>query len=162
MQHRMTIQRTLLLDTIKHLEGHVTAEQIYALLAKRYPQISKATVYRNLNLLEEEHQILRIAVPGAADYYESNTAPHYHIKCLECNQLTDVSLNLDKTLEQEIQDTNGFALLGHSLLFYGICPRCQQAHDTKTAANENSDTGSRESMTSASHAGLNQQVETPA
>ncbi len=146
MQHRMTIQRTLLLDTIKHLEGHVTAEQIYALLAKRYPQISKATVYRNLNLLEEEHQILRIAVPGAADYYESNTAPHYHIKCLECNQLTDVSLNLDKTLEQEIQDTHGFALLGHSLLFYGICPRCQQAHDTKTAANENSDTGSRESV----------------
>lgn len=126
MQHRTTIQRTLLLDTIQHLDGHATAEQIYALLVKRFPQISKATVYRNLTVLENEHQIMRIAVPDGADYYEHNTKPHYHIKCINCQQITDVALKHDTALEHELAETHGFAVLGHSLLFYGLCPKCQE------------------------------------
>ena len=53
MKNRNTIQRTLVLETVRKLRCHATADQIYEEITKEHPTISKATVYRNLSLLSE-------------------------------------------------------------------------------------------------------------
>ena len=124
--HRSTIQRVLVFDTVMRMHGHATADQIHAQISERHPHLSRATVYRNLNNLAQEHKILRISVPGSADFYEANTTPHYHLKCIHCQRIFDVTLPFMDNIEQRINDTHGFKVLGHSLTFYGVCPACQQ------------------------------------
>lgn len=124
--HRSTIQRVLVFDTVMRMHGHATADQIHAQISERHPHLSRATVYRNLNNLAQEHKILRISVPGSADFYEANTTPHYHLKCIHCQRIFDVTLPFMDNIEQHINDTHGFKVLGHSLTFYGVCPSCQQ------------------------------------
>ena len=53
MARRNTIQRSLVLEAVNRLHCHATADEVYEEIIKEHPTISKATVYRNLNLLSE-------------------------------------------------------------------------------------------------------------
>ena len=56
---RNTIQRLLVLETVNKLQCHATADEIYRAIVKEHPNISRATVYRNLNSLSESGSYLR-------------------------------------------------------------------------------------------------------
>ena len=60
MKNRNTIQRSLVLEAVNKLQCHATADQIYAEIVKEHPAVSKATVYRNLNLLSEMGEIRKM------------------------------------------------------------------------------------------------------
>ena len=92
MKNRNTLQRRLVLETVRRMRNHPTAEEIYLAIAAENPLISKATVYRNLKLLSEQGESLRIPIPDGADRFDFNVAPHYHVKCRICNQVSDVDM----------------------------------------------------------------------
>ena len=83
LKHRETKQRRIVLETVRSHTDHPTAnticEEVHAIDGK----ISQSTVYRNLNCLSEDGEILHIKVSGA-DRLELRTALHYHIICLKC------------------------------------------------------------------------------
>ena len=60
MLRRNTIQRSLVYEAVNALQNHATADEIFALIAKDHPHISKGTVYRNLNQLVEDGEIRAI------------------------------------------------------------------------------------------------------
>ena len=70
MKNRNTMQRRLVLETVQQLQTHPNAESIYQAVAAKHPQISKATVYRNLKLLAQQGAILHIPLPSDADCYD--------------------------------------------------------------------------------------------
>ena len=92
MKNRNTLQRRLVLETVRRMRNHPTAEEIYLAIAAENPLISKATVYRNLKLLSEQGESLRIPIPDGADRFDFHVAPHYHIKCRVCSQVFDVDM----------------------------------------------------------------------
>ena len=47
-------QREIILEVIKNNRTHPTAEEIYILVTKKEPKISRSTVYRNINILVEK------------------------------------------------------------------------------------------------------------
>ena len=53
MTKRNTIQRQLVIAAVRFLADHPTAEEVYDRITMEYPDISKGTVYRNLNSLVE-------------------------------------------------------------------------------------------------------------
>ena len=53
-QHRMTRQRKVILDTLRRLKTHPTADEVFSIVRKQLPRISLGTVYRNLELLFNE------------------------------------------------------------------------------------------------------------
>ena len=53
MSHRHTLQRSLILEAVKELRCHATTDEVYDAIVKKYPNISRGTVYRNLNLLSD-------------------------------------------------------------------------------------------------------------
>ena len=61
---RNTIQRAIVLEAVNNLHCHATADELYKEIIKKHPTISKATVYRNLNLLSEMGEIRRLEIPG--------------------------------------------------------------------------------------------------
>lgn len=122
---RNTVQRDLVLQAVTALHTHPTADEVYLMITEKYPSISKATVYRNLNLLAEEGRIRKISVPAGADRYDFHAAPHYHIRCVRCGQVFDVDMPYQPQIHEKIRDTHGFFIQGHDIVFQGICPQCK-------------------------------------
>ena len=129
MARRNTIQRTLVLEAVNRLRCHATADQIYDEIRKDHPSISRATVYRNLNLLAEMGQVRRWEIPGSADCFDHICANHCHVKCAVCGRLFDVDMDFVSGLEQGIRDDHGFAFTGYDILFHGVCPACRREKD---------------------------------
>ena len=92
LKHRETKQRRIVLETVRSHTDHPTAnticEEVHAIDGK----ISQSTVYRNLNCLSEDGEILHIKVSGA-DRYDLRTDLHYHIICLKCGKVIDIPLS---------------------------------------------------------------------
>lgn len=123
---RNTIQRMMILDIIRNIHIHPTADEIYRLVAAVYPRISKGTVYRNLNLLAEQGELLRLELPNVPDRFDAHTAPHYHFRCRHCGRLFDVDMPYIPHLESLPNEMPGFQFEGHELIFTGVCPACSQ------------------------------------
>lgn len=92
MAKRNTIQRSLVLEAVNKLHCHATADEVYEEIIKEHPTISKATVYRNLNLLSEMGEIRRLQIPGSADRYDHISRNHCHVKCKVCGRVFDVDM----------------------------------------------------------------------
>ena len=121
---RNTIQRSLVLEAVNKLKCHATADEIYQEVTREHPNISKGTVYRNLNQLSDSGEIRKIETPGGADRFDHRCHDHYHVKCLRCGRVFDVDMEYITGLEGKIRDAHGFS--GHDLMFRGICPECQK------------------------------------
>ena len=122
---RMTIQYAVILDAVKKLHCHATAEEVYTYVTRTHPHISKGTVYRNLNRLAELGEIRRRELPGGADGYDERLDAHYHARCQRCGRLFDVDMEYQADLTERIRDTHGFLFTGNDIIFTCICPDCQ-------------------------------------
>jgi Fe2+ or Zn2+ uptake regulation protein len=123
MTNRNTVQRRLVLEAVKQL-FHPTAEEVYGMVAREHPNVSKATVYRNLNLLADKGQIRRVQLLDAAIRFDGSLSNHFHAQCRGCGQVLDVAA------EQTFQDMSGiladqgFWVEGQEVLFHGLCASC--------------------------------------
>ena len=124
MIQRNTIQCSLVLDMVRMLHCHATVDEIYDAVVKEHPNISKATVYRNLNRLAEMGKIRKIEIPDGPDRFDHIYQQHYHVKCTICGRVYDVEMEYMEDLEKKIMDTRGFEFMGHNIIFQGICPDC--------------------------------------
>ena len=126
MARRNTIQRSLVLAAVNKLHCHATADEVYGEIKKEHPTISRATVYRNLNLLSELGEIRRLEIPGSADRFDHISRNHCHVKCIICNRVFDVDMDFVAGLESGIRDTRGFDFTGYEIIFRGVCPECKK------------------------------------
>ena len=127
MMKRNTIQRSLVFEAVNKLQCHATADEIYEAIVKEHPNISRATVYRNLKLLSETGVIRKMEIPGGADRFDHQCHDHCHVKCEKCGRVFDVDMEYIAGLEKNIKDHHGFSFTGYDILFRGICPNCQES-----------------------------------
>ena len=126
MAQRNTVQRSLVLSAMEHLHKHPTADEVYEYLHTDHPGISKATVYRNLNVLCENGDLFRLSLPSAADRFDLAPHAHYHVKCRCCGKIEDVDIPYLESLQQEVSQATGYALNTYQMVFEGVCPACQK------------------------------------
>lgn len=124
MIRRNTFQRSVVLDAVRELKCHATADEIYENVKRSCPTISRATVYRNLQHLCELGEIRRREIPGSPDRYDHLTTAHYHVRCLVCGRVSDVEMAYLTDLQQAITDAHGYVIREHDIVFIGICPAC--------------------------------------
>ena len=125
MISRNTIQRQIVLNAVKELTSHPTAEDVYTCIVKQHPNISKGTVYRNLNLLADQGELLRVRIPDGADRYDFRTQRHYHIRCSKCGRVFDVDMPYQEDFLDSVPDTHGFIFTDYEIVFAGLCTDCQ-------------------------------------
>ncbi len=122
---RNTFQKSLVLKTVHNLQCHASADEVYEAIKTTYPNISRATVYRNLNELAKNKEIRKIEVSEGADRFDHQCFDHYHTRCTKCGKIFDVDMEYIKNLEKTIKNQHGFEFSGHDIMFKGICPRCK-------------------------------------
>ncbi len=88
----MTRQRALILQIVNTSYNHPTAEEIYTEALVHMPEMVRATVYNNLNVLVASGQIIRLHTADGADRYDRASHPHAHLICDRCGSICDVEL----------------------------------------------------------------------
>lgn len=131
---RNTIQRSLVLQTVRSMHNHPTAEQVHAELAQKHPAISRGTVYRNLGILAESGDIQRVSHLNAADRFDFNCASHYHFRCRNCGGVFDIGLPYREGLPRELGEEYSFLIETCDIVFTGLCPDCQKHSEEKNKA----------------------------
>lgn len=121
---RYSKQRESLLSVLKSTREHPTAQDIYEMMRERDPKISLGTVYRNLALLTELGEILRIDTEHDSVHYDGFTHQHYHFVCNECKEVSDLAIP-PLVIDAEVEKENGCSISGHTLVFYGKCKNCK-------------------------------------
>lgn len=128
---RYSKQRELILNVLKERNDHPTAEMLYNDIIKIMPTIGIATVYRNLAVLYESGQILKIETKqGESDRFDGNLMPHLHFQCLECNEIQDIFLDecdnekLNKKLKEFANIINA-EVTSSKIILKGKCEKCK-------------------------------------
>ena len=121
-------QRESIVNFLASRTDHPTAETIYQNIKKEFPNISLGTVYRNLSLLEEIGEIIKISTGVGPDHYDYNTAPHYHFICRGCGRVMDIDLDFADELMTQVQESTDLAIESCSVSFTGLCPDCKKEH----------------------------------
>lgn len=122
-QTRMTKQRAVILETLRSVRSHPTADEIYGLVRKKMPRISLGTVYRNLDLLTASGEIRRLERAGVQKRFDGDLTPHQHVRCESCGSVGDVFPPLPLPDASSIK-LPGFYIKKTEVEFIGLCPNC--------------------------------------
>jgi len=117
---RNTLQRVKILEYLHSVHTHPTAEVVYENIKKKIPMISLGTVYRILNALADDNEIIKLEVNGEFRY-DANNCGHIHLICTKCGSITDREIN--KKLDLNFSD---FSVHCFSLIIKGTCKKCSR------------------------------------
>ncbi len=126
---KATVQRQKLAE-ILHQKGHLSIENIYEEMKKDIPAISLATVYKNVNMMVENGFLSLLTMPCHRLVYEIEKPVHSHLHCVKCHTISDIEVLLDST-KKEVEDSSGFEITNHILIFDGVCASCRKEGEFK-------------------------------
>ena len=126
ISRRNTPQRKLIREILEGCCDHPTAETVYARARAVRPGIGFGTVYRNLSVLADGGEILRLPIPGGADRFDGTVSDHGHYFCHRCGAFGDIPTD---TVAHGL-GPEGFSVDGLLLIATGRCAACRAA-DTK-------------------------------
>lgn len=121
-------QRASIKEYLAQTCEHPTADTVYLHVREEYPNISLGTVYRNLNLLADMGEAIKITTPNGGDRFDGRTDPHYHVICNSCGKIFDLELpssHVTKINQLANQNFDG-QIESHSIIFNGICSHCME------------------------------------
>ncbi|MDD4557235.1 MAG: transcriptional repressor [Alphaproteobacteria bacterium] len=117
-------QRELILKTLQENRIHPTAEKVYDLIRQTLPNISLATVYRNLNRLSDAGIIRRIEGVDGIFRFDGEIHEHHHFICKKCGQIYDLSNEGCEDLKEKFAATSGFIIDDCDITLQGTCNKC--------------------------------------
>ena len=126
---RQSRQRRVVFEIVERSRSHPTAHQVFDRARRRLPSISLGTVYRNLRRLAEQGLLKENKIGNRPTRFEVFRQRHYHIWCVECGRLEDLTLPYQDALDRRVQRLVRYRLRDHQIEFYGICPDCRREPD---------------------------------
>ncbi len=117
-------QREAILAYLRSTTSHPTAESVYMVIRQEFPKISLGTVYRNLNLLADCGEILRLNCGDGNDHYDATITPHHHFRCNGCGKVLDLDMPSIDSIDEIAAGNFGGRIDGHQIYFFGNCPEC--------------------------------------
>jgi len=116
----------MILRAVEEADSHISAEEIYAQVRARYPQMNISTVYRTLELVKELGLVTETDLgDGRVRYHCIGKGRHHHLVCEKCGEIIDMEESVLSPLWVEIQQKYNFKVNMKHLAFFGLCPRCQ-------------------------------------
>jgi len=123
---RMTHQRKIILEELRSVTSHPTADDIYAMVKRRLPKISLGTIYRNLETLSVLGLVQKLEVGGTQKRFDGDISNHYHIRCTHCGTVEDIFTEPIASIEDLFKKVDKYKVTGYRLELFGVCPQCEQ------------------------------------
>lgn len=127
-KNRITPERFEVMDSALEFDGHFGADDLYILMKNQKSRVSRATVYKTLELLVQCDLLSKRNFGDNLTRYESSfkRQSHDHLICMDCGRIVEFSSPKVKKLPEEISNELGFSVESYS---FNIFARCK---DTKS------------------------------
>jgi len=124
---KVTLPRVKILKVLERSgQRHLSAEDVYKELLSDGEEIGLATVYRVLTQFEGAGLVCRHHFEGGQSVFELNTGDHHdHIVCVKCGAVVEFVEEEIEQRQRKIARDLGFSIEDHSLVIYGVCPKCR-------------------------------------
>ena len=124
---KITPQRVAVLEEILIFKGHRLSEDIYMAIKHNEVNVSRATVYRTLDILVQNGFARKMNLgDGGAKYESKIDSPHHdHLICNECDDIIEFVNDDIERIQNEIAQKFQFKLQKHIHQLFGLCKKCQ-------------------------------------
>ncbi len=124
---RVTSQRALILEVIRHGEGHMDADEVYRQAREKQPRLSLSTVYRTLQTLKKLGLVEEVHFDEEHHHYEIKPATeHHHLVCLGCGRVVEFKYPLARLIKRNVTEAKDFEIISSEVRMTGYCPTCRQ------------------------------------
>ena len=112
---RFTEQRKFIWDEITSSDDHREAEDIFLSLRKKNINVSRATVYRTIDVLVKNNLVRKLDIGDAPSKYENKIDSHHHdhMICLETGDIIEFYNEELENLQDEIARKHGYKVIRH-------------------------------------------------
>ena len=118
-------KRNAILACLQGTTSHPSAEMVYEMLQKEHPDISLATVYRNLARFKSQGLVSSVATVRGVERFDAMTHPHVHFICCSCGAVIDLPrMEIPESLTMEAESISGCRVQDCRLTFTGLCEKC--------------------------------------
>ena len=121
---KLTTQRTEVFRILRNESEHLTVEEVFSRVRKKFTIISLATVYSILETLKKNNLIEELRIIPEKACFNVRTDLHHHFYCKKCKKIMDIDIPLCTTLHKKevagniIEECKGY--------FYGVCKPCRK------------------------------------
>ncbi|HEX3694814.1 MAG TPA: transcriptional repressor [Polyangia bacterium] len=128
---KSTKQRDLIVDEFMAMRGHISLDDLHALVRAKNPAVGFSTVYRTMRLLEEAglaHE--RHFEQGRTLYERADARSHHdHLICEKCHHIIEFENDALEALQRKVAIGFGFIITNHRHEIYGLCPKARGEAD---------------------------------
>jgi Fur family transcriptional regulator, peroxide stress response regulator len=121
---KVTPQRVAIVQELYDC-GHLNIDQLYSKLLDKFPSISLATIYKNMNAMIERIFVQEVKIPNEKSVYELTKESHAHFVCDCCKKIEDIHIDTS-TLFLQVQTQTHYTINSTSLIFNGLCSDCSK------------------------------------
>ena len=123
---KFTLQRVAILEEIIEDHGHRECEEIYLSLKLKGMNVSRATVYRTMDILVINGFARKLELGDGRARYESKLdSPHHdHLICASCGKIVEFMDQEIEDLQNKIAKRHHCILQWHVHQLFGICKKC--------------------------------------
>ena len=124
---KYTPQRVAVLKEIVKDKQHRECEDIYLALRQKGSCVSRATIYRTMDILVKNDFARKMDIgDGRARYERKVDSPHHdHFVCTSCGKIMEFVDQDVEDLQNKIAKRYHFKLQRHIHHLFGICKECQ-------------------------------------
>jgi Fur family ferric uptake transcriptional regulator len=123
---RASAARRLVLEALFVAEGAVSAERIAEGLEGRLPRSDLASVYRNLETLEEVGLVRHVHLGHGPGLYALAAPEHEYLVCESCHTVRTVAKEELDEVRDQVLDRFGFEARFTHFPLVGLCPDCSR------------------------------------
>ncbi len=124
---RLTKRQAIILRELRKLKTHPATKNFYNLIKIRYPRINLAGLAGDLDALVKKGMAQDVGAEGSVKRYDGNPQSHYHVVCMDCGRIDDLSINIVAAMDKAVSMESGFEIIKHSIIFYGLCRKCRES-----------------------------------
>ena len=118
-------KRDAILECLRSTTAHPSADMVHEMLQAEHPDISLATVYRNLALFKQQGLISSVCTVNGVERFDGNTIDHVHFVCESCNAVSDLhEIHISDSLSREVTDCSGNQMHSCQITISGLCSGC--------------------------------------
>ena len=112
---RYTDQRQAIWDEIRNSNEHRDAEDIYLKLKEKNVKVSRATVYRTIDVLVKNRLVRKMDVGDGRSLYEPrlDNEHHDHMICLDTGDIIEFYNKELEDLQDTIAKEHGYKVIRH-------------------------------------------------
>ncbi len=123
--YKATPTRLAVIQVLENTSGHLSHQQILDQGRKIFPKLSRATVYRTMELFVALGLVRPLYLNDATQRFISAQGGHHHLICSDCGETYEFDICQADEIARELMNHYNFQITSHLLEFRGLCQQCR-------------------------------------